>query len=203
MEQTMEREEGYSEQYEEALHVAAVAHRRQLRKGSGLPYIIHPVHVSVILLRHGFSMECAVVGLLHDVVEDQGYDLAEIRRRFGAPVAEMVRALSERKSDAEGLQRSWEVRKAEALRQMRVASPEAVAVKCADTLHNAHSYLQDLRREGADIWQHFNRGPQAQLRYYRQVLEIAEQRLGSHPMVVELAEALAQLARAIKETGTE
>jgi (p)ppGpp synthase/HD superfamily hydrolase len=202
MELTMEREGGYSQQYEEALRVATVAHRQQTRKGSGLPYVVHPIHVSVILLRHGFSMEVAIAGLLHDVVEDQGYDLAEIEARFGARVANMVDALSEHKSDAEGVKRPWEVRKREALQQIREASREAVAVKCADTLHNAHSFVQDLRREGAEVWQHFNRGPQAQLSYYRQVLDIAEGRLGAHPLVAELAAAVARLARAIDETGT-
>jgi (p)ppGpp synthase/HD superfamily hydrolase len=198
----MEREEGYSEQYEEALRLATIVHRRQMRKGSGLPYVIHPIHVSVILLRHGFSMEIAIAGLLHDLVEDQGYDLAEIEARFGARVAEMVAALSERKIDAEGAKRPWEVRKREALQQVLEASREAVAVKCADTLHNAHSFVQDLHREGAGVWRHFNRGPQSQLRYYRQVLDVAEGRLGAHPLVTELASAVAQLARAIDETGT-
>jgi (p)ppGpp synthase/HD superfamily hydrolase len=201
MELPMERERGYSERYEEALRVVTVAHRQQTRKGSGLPYVIHPVHVSVILLRHGFSMESAIAGLLHDVVEDQDYDLAEIRSRFGARVADMVTALSERKSDAVGVKRPWEVRKREALEQIRQASREAVAVKCADTLHNAHSFVQDLRREGAEIWQHFNRGPQSQLDYYRRVLDLAEERLGTHPLVAELADAVGQLTRVIEEKG--
>jgi (p)ppGpp synthase/HD superfamily hydrolase len=183
--------------------VATVAHRQQTRKGSGLPYVVHPIHVSVILLRHGFSMESAISGLLHDVVEDQGYDLAAIRGRFGARVADMVEALSERKSDDDGARRPWEVRKREALQQIREASREAVAVKCADTLHNAHSFVQDLRREGAGVWQRFNRGPQSQLSYYRRVLGVAEERLGAHPLVAELAAAVAQLARAIDETETD
>jgi (p)ppGpp synthase/HD superfamily hydrolase len=202
MESTMERQEGYSEQYEEALRVATVAHRRQTRKGSGLPYIIHPVHVSVILLRHGFSMESAIAGLLHDVVEDQGYALTEIEGRFGARIVEIVGALSERKCDAAGVKRPWDVRKREALQRMSEASLEAVAVKCADTLHNAHSFIQDLRRNGVEVWQHFNCGPQSQLRYYRQVLDAAEGRLGAHPLVAELADAVTQLARVIDETGT-
>jgi hypothetical protein len=87
------------------------------------------------------------------------------------------------------------------LQQIREASREAVAVKCADTLHNAHSFVTDLRREGAEVWRHFNRGPQAQLSYYRQVLDVAEGRLGAHPLVAELAAAVARLACAIDETG--
>jgi len=198
----MQREEGYSETYEEALRFATVAHRQQTRKGSGLPYIIHPIHVSVILLRHGFSTETAVAGLLHDVVEDQGYDLTEITRRFGPQVARMVDALSERKCDARGRKRPWKVRKDEALEQIEDASQEAVAVKMADALHNAESFVEDLQREGSKIWCHFNQGPAHQLDYYCKIVDVGSARLGSHPLVEELSEAVQRMAEAISETGS-
>jgi len=198
----MKRVEGYSEKYDEGLRVATVEHGDQTRKGSGLPYVIHPVHVSVILLRHGFSQEAAIAGLLHDVVEDQGYRLSEIEARFGARVAEMVAVLSERKTDTDGVKRPWELRKQEALQQLRSASRETVAVKCADTLHNARSFVHDLRQQGLDVWQHFNRGPQLQLTYYNQVVELARERLGAHALVTELAQAVSELASVIDDTGT-
>ncbi|MGD2178691.1 MAG: HD domain-containing protein [Anaerolineae bacterium] len=199
----MHGQEGYSQQYEEALQVAMLAHHQQMRKGSQLPYIVHPVHVSVILLRHGFATEVVIAGLLHDVVEDQGYDLAEIEGRFGLRVARIVEALTEQKRDARGERRPWDVRKREALQQMRGASREAVAVKAADTLHNACSFIQDLRREGPQVWQHFNRGPQSQLDYYRQILHVTEERLGNHPLAAELAEAVKKLAQVVEETSPE
>ncbi len=199
----MVQQEGHSRLYEEALHVATIAHREQLRKGSELPYIVHPVHVSVILLRHGFSVEIAVAGLLHDVVEDQGYELAEIEGRFGPLVREMVEELSERKHDAEGEKRAWDVRKREALERLRRGRPEVVAVKAADTLHNAHSFVRDLRREGPELWRHFNRGPRQQLDYYHHVLEIVRDRLRGHPLVAELGDAVNALRWAIDETGSE
>ncbi len=198
----MQREKGYSETYEEALRLAIALHHGQTRKGSGLPYIVHPIHVSVILLRHGFSTEAAIAGLLHDVVEDQGYSLTEIAERFGPKVAGMVDALSERKRDARGEKRPWKVRKREALEQIGDASREAVAVKAADALHNAESFVEDLRREGPQIWRHFNQGPETQLDYYRKIVEVSKRRLGPHLLVEELAEAVRSLARAINETGS-
>ncbi|MGD2144397.1 MAG: HD domain-containing protein [Anaerolineae bacterium] len=196
----MQRQVGYSEQYEEALRVATVAHRRQTRKGSGLPYIIHPFHVSVILMRHGFSKHAVIAGLLHDVVEDQGLSIVQIEELSGVRVAEIVEAMSERKKDSEGVRRPWDVRKREALDQIRAASDDAVAVKAADTVHNARSFVQDLRQEGVEIWQHFNRGPRAQLDYYCEIRGIVEDRLGAHPLVAELADAVEALAGVIGET---
>ncbi len=199
----MDTVRGYSASYEEALQVATVAHLDQRRKGSQLPYIVHPIHVSVILLRHGFSTEIAIAGLLHDVVEDQGYELAEIERRFGPKVSSMVDALSEEKRDAQGNERAWEVRKREALEKLRRASREAVAVKAADVLHNAQSFVRDLRREGPDVWHHFNRGPRQQMCYYRDVLGVVRDGWAGHPLVTELADAVRLLRLAVGETESE
>jgi myo-inositol-1(or 4)-monophosphatase len=200
---TVKRQEGYSQQYDEALQVATLAHRPQMRKGSGLPYIVHPIHVSVILLRHGFPTEVAIAGLLHDLVEDQGYELSKVEKQFGPRVAEMVEALTEQKRDAQGKKRPWDVRKREALQQIRDAGRETVAVKAADTLHNAHSFVRDLNREGHRVWRHFNRGPQSLLDYYRRILDVTVERLGDHPLAFELADAIDRLDQAIDETTPE
>jgi (p)ppGpp synthase/HD superfamily hydrolase len=194
---------GYSERYEDALRLAANAHRDQPRKGSGIPYITHPLHVSLILMRQGFSTDVAIAGLLHDVVEDQGYSLARIEEQFGARVAEIVGALSERKTDAQGDKRSWEARKQEGLEHLRQASLEAVAVKAADTLHNARCIVLDVRREGPAVWQRFARDPATSLGYYRRVVGITRERMGCHPLVDELADAVDDLAQAVRELQVE
>jgi len=198
-EATVETDRGYSERYEQALRMAAIAHHDQRRKTSDLPYITHPVHVSAILLRHGFPDDLAIAGLLHDVVEDQGVQLSEIEARFGPPVAELVAALSERKTDTEGNRRPWEVRKQETLSHLRRASPEVAAVKAADAVHNARCTAQDIRCQGLDVWRRFNRGPELQLDYYRRIVRVVRERLQNHPIVDELARAVDELAQATEE----
>ena len=190
----------FSQRYEAALALAACAHRKQPRKGSDVPYIVHPVHVSVILLRHSFGEDVVVAGLLHDVVEDQDVPLADIEAVFGPAVAEMVGVLSEKKREG-GVPRPWEVRKQEKLDQLREASPGAVAVKAADSLHNAQAMIRDLRREGPAFWDNFTRGPAKSLWYYQSVAAIVGERLGDHPLARELDEAVRELARVIAETG--
>ncbi|MCX7682247.1 MAG: HD domain-containing protein [Anaerolineae bacterium] len=185
---------GYSERYEAALILAAREHRAQNRKGTDIPYITHLVHVSLILARYGFSEPVVIAGLLHDVVEDQGYPLALVEAEFGAEVAEMVAALSEQKRDDAGQRRPWLERKVEGLEKLRRASAGAVAVKAADTLHNARSLVADLRSEGAGVWERFNAGPSSSLWYYQSVARIVRERLGDHPLAIELEEAVAALA---------
>ena len=191
--------EAYSGPYEAALALAARAHQDQVRKVGGDPYITHLVHVSVILLRHGFSEDVAIAGLLHDIVEDQDVPLADIQAEFGPAVAEMVDVLTEQKREGE-VERPWEVRKREALARLRQGSLAAVAVKAADTLHNAHSMALGLRRDGPAIWRSLSRGPAETLWYYRSVAAIVRERLGAHPLVEELEAAIMRLEQV---TGSE
>src|SRR5688500_431268 len=114
---------GFSARYDAALMLAARAHRDQLRKGTDIPYIAHPVHVSLILIRHGFGEDLAIAGLLHDVVEDTDVPLERIAAEFGDTVARLVAAVSETKT-ADGAERPWEQRKAEKLAHLQAGEPD-------------------------------------------------------------------------------
>lgn len=186
----------YSERYEAALTLAAQAHRAQDRKAGNVPYIVHPVHVSTILLRHGFSEEVVLAGLLHDVVEDGDVPLARLETEFGSSVAGIVDAVTERKLEA-GVERPWEIRKQEALARTRGASREAVAVRAADALHSVRALARDLEQRGPSLWKYFSRGPGPSLGYYKSVAALVGERLGDHPLASELEEAVQDLERVI------
>jgi len=190
---------GYSARYDAALTLAARAHRYQTRKGSDIPYIVHPVQVSVILLRHGFAEDVLLAGLLHDVVEDQDVPLAQIEAGFGPSVAAAVAALTERKKEGD-MPRPWRDRKQEALSQLRQASRAALAVKAADVTHNARTLTADLQRQGLALWEHYARGPEDTLWYMGQVAEIVRRGLQAHPLVREMEAAIEDLAQTIART---
>ncbi len=185
----------FSARYDAALALAARAHRDQLRKGTDLPYIAHPVHVSVILIRHGFGEDLAIAGLLHDVVEDTDMSLALIAAEFGDDLARLVEAVSETKA-ANGAELPWEQRKAEKLAHLQSAGPDVAALKAADAIHNLRSISADLRSAGSAIWERFKRGPEPTLGYYYAILDAVRSKLGAHPIVAELADAVAELGRA-------
>jgi (p)ppGpp synthase/HD superfamily hydrolase len=184
----------FSARYDSALALAARAHRNQVRKGTDLPYIAHPVHVSVILMRHGFGEDLAIAGLLHDVVEDADVALTAIAAEFGEEVARLVEAVSETKA-VDGAELPWEQRKAEKLAHLQAGGSDVAALKAADAIHNARSISADLRSAGRTVWQRFKRGPEPTLGYYRAILGGVRAKLGDHPIVGELEEAVADLAR--------
>lgn len=195
-----EREALYSmnpHRFEEALEFALRAHEGQLRKGSSIPYITHPVSVSAILAQHGYGEELIIAGLLHDVLEDTAVTAVELEKRFGEDIALLVLGVTEEKKDARGLPRAWEIRKEEALWHVGLAEEQVVALKAADALHNVDCLIRDLRITGDDTWKRFKRGKEQQLDHYRRLSRIIRERLGETPLALELCEAVDRLEKLV------
>lgn len=188
----------YSHRYDAALKMAARAHRDQLRKGTDIPYIAHPVHVSLLLIRYGFDEDLAIAGLLHDVVEDCDVSIEQVTSEFGEEVARLVAAVSEQKT-VDGAELPWEERKNAKLADLRTGGKAVAALKAADALHNVHALTDDLRAVGALVWSRFKRGPEPTLWYYQQILSGARAWLGEHPIITELANAIGEMERLIGE----
>jgi GTP pyrophosphokinase len=130
---------------EKAFHRAADAHKNQMRQ-SGEPYMIHPLHVTMILADMQMDMACLITGLLHDTVEDTSFSLEQIKKEFGAEVAACVDGVT--KLSKLKLY-SREERQAESVRKMLLAMVNdirVIIVKLADRLHNMRT-LDALPRE--------------------------------------------------------
>ena len=97
----------YSPALYDAIQLAARAHHHQVRKGTEIPYIVHPLAVAGLLIRVSTPEPAVIAALLHDVVEDTPVTIQEILSRFGREVADLVTALSEPDKKA-----PWEDRKA-------------------------------------------------------------------------------------------
>ena len=80
---------------EDAFQLAKEAHAPQSRD-SGLPYILHPLAVALVVVEEMMQNGAAIVAaaLLHDVVEDTPHTIDEIRDRFGDDVAFLVAAVT-------------------------------------------------------------------------------------------------------------
>jgi guanosine-3',5'-bis(diphosphate) 3'-pyrophosphohydrolase len=132
-------------QLEKAYRMAAEAHKNQLRQ-SGEPYMIHPLHVTLILADMQMDMVALITGLLHDTVEDTSLSLEQIKKEFGPEVAACVDGVT--KLSKLKLY-SREERQAENVRKMLLAMVNdirVIIVKLADRLHNMRT-LDALPRE--------------------------------------------------------
>lgn len=128
---------------ERAYHFAEVAHHDQVRK-SGEPYIIHPIQVAGILAELRMDPETVCAGYMHDIVEDTGATLDDIKEIFGPTIAMIVDGDTKiskihYKSNKEQM--------AETHRKLLLAMSKDIRVmivKLADRLHNMRT-LNHLR----------------------------------------------------------
>ncbi|MCA1319518.1 HD domain-containing protein [Bacillus tianshenii] len=150
---------------DKALKVAAKAHQGQVRKGTSIPYIVHPVRVGMILQEYGCSEDVICAGILHDTVEDTEVTLSDISILFNENVARLVEGCSEPVKEA-----PWEERKEHTLKYIMTVDKETGYVICADKMHNLQSIIEDKKESGDAIWSRFNRGADLQEWYYRGIL---------------------------------
>ena len=128
-----------------AFEFAREKHGTQARK-SGEPYILHPIAVAQILVDMHMDLVCVETALLHDVVEDTGVSVDEIRRRFGNEVAVCVDGVT--KLGKIHIY-SREEQQAESVRKMLLAMVgdiRVILVKLSDRLHNLRT-IGSLSRE--------------------------------------------------------
>ncbi|NYI41336.1 RelA/SpoT family protein [Demequina lutea] len=122
---------------ERAHAVAEQAHEGQQRK-SGEAYISHPIAVAEIIAGLGLPATVIAAALLHDVVEDTGFPLEEIRAEFGDEVASFVDGVTKLDRLTFG-----DAAEAETVRKLVVAMAHdmrVVLLKLADRLHNARTW---------------------------------------------------------------
>lgn len=85
--------------YAQAVLFAFNAHKGQVRKDSKLPFIIHPLRVSELVLKNWKNHPCVelmrIVAILHDTIEDTSVTYEDILEKFGKEIADMVREVSE------------------------------------------------------------------------------------------------------------
>ncbi|WP_211307961.1 HD domain-containing protein [Geodermatophilus normandii] len=190
-----------STRYDDAFAYAAEHHRKQLRKGSQVPYLTHLMSVSALVLEHGGSEDQAIAGLLHDAVEDApagtgGEVLAEIRLRFGDDVADIVRACSDG-LDADGNRSgTWRERKEAYVSGLGDKPLDALLVTAADKTHNGLCIAADVRRYGQAFWSTFNASREELLWYYTSVERAVVERLPDSSIAAALQRAVDDLRSA-------
>lgn len=88
----------FKERYLKALAIASDAHFGQVRSGSDLPYVTHPIAVAAIAGKYGLCENTILAALCHDVLEDGGDRkrfALKIKLQLGDDVLEIVEGLSD------------------------------------------------------------------------------------------------------------
>ena len=143
---------------QKAFDFASEAHKN-VRRRSGEPYILHPISVAKIVVGDiGLGYKSIAAALLHDVVEDTDYTVADIRRLCGNKVASLVDGLTKIKTvldnqDKKNSAREYtESLQAENFKRILLTLNDdvrVVLIKLADRLHNCRTieFMPEYKRD--------------------------------------------------------
>ena len=185
-----------------ALKVASKAHRDQVRKGTDIPYISHPVAVAMIISKYTTDEDIIVAGILHDILEDVKpsiYSETDMRGDFDDKITDIVKDVSEDKVAGEP-EKPWIERKKGYLAHLdNLANVEPIIVSTADKIHNLTDMLEEYERVGDKLWQRFNASKDDELWFYKTFLEIIQKKAVPEGMKTDLGSLVNKLESAIKQ----
>ena len=121
----------------QAILFATERHAGQLRKGTTLHYILHPLETLQILTEMQADIDLQIAGVLHDTIEDTETTAEELTALFGDDVSMLVNHHSEDKS------KSWAERKTTAIIAAKQADERIKMLILADKLSNLRAIARD------------------------------------------------------------
>ncbi len=166
-----------------AIRYAIEKHENQTRKGSKIPYIVHPLETMQILAANTTDQNILIAGVLHDTIEDQNVSFDELKEIFGEDVACLVNAVSEDKSIED-----WKERKILAIEDIKKSNKRVKLIVCADKLSNLKSIYYDVLKEGEQMFCKFNAGNRENVAWYYKSMIDACSEISSYECYKNLVE---------------
>lgn len=146
-----------------AIVFATEAHKGQKRKGSKIPYIMHPLEAATIVASMTTDENIIIAALLHDTMEDCNVTYEQIKCKFGQRVADLVRMETEDKS------KSWLERKSATIERVTNATDYGIKmIALGDKLSNIRSLERDYNAVGDDLWSRFRQKDPSIIAWYYQ-----------------------------------
>lgn len=127
---------------------ADIAHRKQKRKYTNLPYIAHPRQVACMLSFYNMEIPLIVAGLLHDVIEDTDYTYDDIKYKFGEEVATLVQMVTNVSKPIDG---NRKIRKEIDKQHILSGNEKSKIIKCIDIYCNALNIMES-DKSFAKVW---------------------------------------------------
>jgi guanosine-3',5'-bis(diphosphate) 3'-pyrophosphohydrolase len=119
-----------------AFNLAVDAHK-DMRRKSGEPYIYHPIEVARIAAGEiGLGTTSVICALLHDVVEDSEYTLADIKAIFGDTVTRIIDGLTKIEEIFEHPASSAQAENFRKMLMTLSVDVRVILIKLADRTHN-------------------------------------------------------------------
>lgn len=152
---------------EKAMIFASKAHCGTFRKGTKIPYIVHPMEAGAIAASITDDEEVISAAILHDVLEDTFVSAEEIEKEFGKEVLRLVKSDSENKREELPPEETWKIRKQETIEYLKnKADKKEKIVALADKLSNIRAICRDYEKIGDELWNRFNQKDKNEHEWY-------------------------------------
>lgn len=165
-----------------AIIFATKAHSGMTRKGTNIPYIVHPIEAAAIVAAMTDDEEVIAAAVLHDVLEDTEAAEDDLYARFGRRITDLVMGESEDKRRNFPAELTWKIRKQETITFLETkADMDAKILALADKLSNLRSIHRDVCIIGDAVWERFNvKDKNMHAWMYRSIAEALKD-LSEHP----------------------
>ena len=171
-----------------AIEFATKVHTDQFRKGTEIPYILHPLESATIVGTMTTDDEVIAGAVLHDVVEDTDTTIEQVKELFGEQIAKLVAAESEDKRENLSAESTWKIRKQETLDHLKTASIDVKMITLGDKLSNIRAINRDYNAIGDKLWQRFNQKDKNEHYWYYQSIADCITELKDYPVYKEYCE---------------
>ena len=143
---------------EKAMIFASKAHEGMFRKGTDIPYIVHPMEAGAIAASVTSDKEVIAAAILHDTLEDTTTTAEEIEKEFGKEVLRLIQSDSENKREELPPEETWKIRKQETIEYLKnKADRKEKIIAISDKLSNIRSIYHDYERIGDELWNRYNK----------------------------------------------
>lgn len=169
----------------DAVEYACDAHGGNVRKGTDIPYIVHPLEVGRLtwdtLIEYkkilgGREMEAIAAAILHDTVEDTKTTKQDIMEKFGENICFLVACETEDKRENLPASDTWKIRKQEFLAELCEAPVYAKIISMCDKVSNLRDTAADYKKIGDKVFERFNQKDKSEHKwYYEEILNRLEE----------------------------
>lgn len=185
-----------TELVDRAILFATEAHKDVPRKGTVIPYILHPLETASIVATMTDDMGVFAAAVLHDTVEDNNnITMDDIAQQFGLKIKNLVAAESEEKEEDEiG---SWFRRKKTTIEHLKNhATEEERIIALGDKLSSIRAMHKDQETIRDELWKRFNQTDKYQHGWYYQSIAQALKSLSKHQSYKEYCDLVNQVFHA-------
>ncbi len=154
-------------------------------------HISHEYIVAHLLQAYGFDEDVVIAGILHDIVEDTDVTTEQLKEQFGERVANIVAGVTFDQTIP------WKERSFIMAERLAKASPEAKAVKTADTVYHLQLCIEEFKGLSKGTYMKDN-SVEESLAKYRRIVDA----LGtgwSHPLY-DLAKEMLEECEGLKNS---